>query len=145
VGARFEELLPEVSAFECAGELLRAWDARGPRILLATSSPKELLDEMRARIDADDVVADMVTATDVEHAKPHPQIFDAALAKSGVARDEAIVVGDSVWDVTSAARAGLRCIALESGGYSRLELEHAGVAAVYRDPEDLLGHLDDWK
>ena len=140
----FDELVPEVFAFDGAGALLRAVHERGVTIVLATSSPQDLLSEMRARIDADDAVDDVVTSADADRAKPHPDIFEIALEKSGVLRDQAVVVGDSVWDVGAATKARLRCIALESGGYSRAELEAAGAYSVYRDPNDLRAHLDEW-
>lgn len=44
----------------------------------------------------------------------------------------------------AATNARLRCIALESGGYSRGELESAGAQAVYRDPNVLHACLDEW-
>ena len=140
----FDELLPEVLAFDGAGELLRAVHERGVTIVLATSSPQDLLSEMRARIDADDAVDDVVTSADAEQAKPHPDIFEIALEKSGARHDRAVVVGDSVWDVAAAIKARLPCIAVESGGYSRGELAAAGAQAVYRDPNDLRAHLDEW-
>lgn len=141
---QFDELLPEVIAFEGAGELLRAVHDRGATIVLATSSPQDLLDEMRARIEADDAVDDVVSSGDVDRAKPHADIFEVARDKSGASRDQTVVVGDSLWDVAAASKAGLRCIAVESGGYSRQELEAAGAHAVFRDPIDLCARSDEW-
>jgi phosphoglycolate phosphatase-like HAD superfamily hydrolase len=56
--------------------------------------------------------------------------------------DVAVFVGDTVWDMEAAANAGVRAVALLSGGIARADLEGAGAAAVYRDPADLLSHLD---
>ncbi|MEY2433164.1 MAG: hypothetical protein QOC92_2889 [Acidimicrobiaceae bacterium] len=140
----FDELLPEVFAFDGAGALLHAVHERGATIVLATSSPQDLLSEMRARIDADEAIHDVVTSGDADRAKPHPDIFEIALEKSGALRDDAVVVGDSVWDVGAATKARLQCIALESGGYSRGELEAAGAHVVYRDPNDLRARLAEW-
>jgi HAD superfamily hydrolase (TIGR01509 family) len=140
---RFDELLPEVRAFRDAAELLRAMHARGSAVVLATSSPGDLLDALRAKVGADDVVDEVVTADDVDRAKPAPDVFEAALAKVGRAPMDAIVVGDSVWDVRSAHRAGIACVGLETGGFSRAELVDEGAAAVYTDPGDLLAHLDE--
>jgi phosphoglycolate phosphatase-like HAD superfamily hydrolase len=47
-----------------------------------------------------------------------------------------------VWDVEAAHRAGLPCIGMETGGFSRLELEDAGAVEVFVEPLDLLEHLD---
>jgi HAD superfamily hydrolase (TIGR01509 family) len=140
----FDELLPEILAFDGAGDLLRAIHQRGAAVVLATSSPQDLLNEMRVKVGADEAVDDVVTSADAEQAKPHPDIFEIALEKSGAPRDRTVVVGDSVWDVAAAAKARLACVAVESGGYSRGELEAAGARLVYRDPNDLCAHLDEW-
>ena len=139
----FDELVPEVYVLDGAAELLRALHGRGLTVVLATSSPADLLDEFRSKIGADDAVDVVVTASDVEEAKPEPDVFEASLAKADLRRERAIVVGDSVWDAQASARARLPCVALETGGFSRAELEEEGVVAVYRDPSDLLDHLDD--
>jgi HAD superfamily hydrolase (TIGR01509 family) len=141
--AHFDELLPEVVALDGAAELLRALHGRGLTVVLATSSPADLLEEFRSKIGADDAVDVVVTASDVEEAKPEPDVFEASLAKADLRRERAIVLGDSVWDAQAAARAQLPCVALETGGFSRAELAEEGVVAVYRDPADLLEHLDD--
>ncbi len=141
--AHFDELLPEVYAFDRAAELLRALHARGLVVVLATSSPKDLLDRFRERIGADDAVDVLVTASDVEEAKPEPDVFETGLAKADLPRNRAMVLGDAVWDVQAAARARVPCVALETGGFSRAELEHEGAVAVYQDPPELLEHLDE--
>jgi HAD superfamily hydrolase (TIGR01509 family) len=139
----FDELLPEVVAFDRAGELMRALHDRALTVVLATSSPQDLLEAFQDKIGATEAVDVVVTANDVEEAKPEPDVFEAALAKAGLARERAIVVGDSVWDAQAAARARLACLALETGGFSGAELERDGVIAVYEDAGDLLDHLDD--
>ena len=64
-----------------------------------------------------------------------------ALDKAGVPPDEAVFIGDTVWDVEACRKAGVRCIGVLSGGVSRDELISAGAAEVYRDPADLLAAL----
>jgi HAD superfamily hydrolase (TIGR01509 family) len=139
---QFDQLLPEVLAFQNAAALLEGMHALGLTVVLATSSPDDLLDELRAKIGGDEFIDVVVAADDVDAAKPHPDIFESALGKAGLHRDDAIVVGDSVWDVEAARRAGLPCIGMETGGFSRLELEDAGAVEVYVEPLDLLEHLD---
>jgi HAD superfamily hydrolase (TIGR01509 family) len=140
----FDQLLPEVRPFDGAAELLAALHERGVTIVLATSSPADLLDTMRAKLDADASIDGVVTSGDTDKAKPHPDIFTVALERSGTTRHHAVVVGDSVWDVAGAARAGLRCVGVETGGYSRGELLDAGAVAVYEGPSALLAGIDDW-
>jgi len=85
----------------------------------------------------------MVTRDQVRHAKPDPDLFLAAAAAIQVDIKHAIVVGDSVWDLLAARRAGALGVGLLSGGYGSDELERAGAYRVYADPADLLAHLDE--
>jgi HAD superfamily hydrolase (TIGR01509 family) len=85
----------------------------------------------------------IITRDQVEHAKPDPDLFLAAAARLGVEVTDAIVVGDSVWDLLAARRARALGVGLLSGGYGEEELERAGAYRVYQDPADLLRHLDE--
>jgi HAD superfamily hydrolase (TIGR01509 family) len=85
----------------------------------------------------------MVTRDQVRYAKPDPDLFLTAAARLGVDIRDSIVVGDSVWDLLAARRAGALGIGLLSGGYGREELIYAGAFRVYDDPGDMLAHLDE--
>jgi HAD superfamily hydrolase (TIGR01509 family) len=85
----------------------------------------------------------LVTRDQVRHAKPDPDLFLAAAARVGVDIRDAVVVGDSIWDLLAARRAGALGVGLLSGGYGSDELERAGAYRVYADPADLLAHLDE--
>jgi HAD superfamily hydrolase (TIGR01509 family) len=85
----------------------------------------------------------MITRDMVRRAKPDPDLFLAAAARLGVEPRHAWVVGDSVWDLLAARRAGALGIGLLSGGYGREELERAGAYRVYADPADLLARADE--
>ncbi len=87
--------------------------------------------------------APMITRDMVRRAKPDPDLFLAAAALLGVEPRHAWVVGDSVWDLLAARRAGALGIGLLSGGYGREELERAGAYRVYADPADLLARADE--
>ena len=84
----------------------------------------------------------IVTRDQVEHAKPDPDLFLVAAHRLGVPVTDAVVVGDSVWDLLAARRARALAVGLLSGGYGEDELERAGAYRVYQDPADLLDHLD---
>jgi phosphoglycolate phosphatase-like HAD superfamily hydrolase len=79
----------------------------------------------------------------VRYAKPDPDLFLTAAERIHVDIGNAIVVGDSVWDLLAARRAGALGIGLLSGGYGREELLYAGAFRVYEDPADLRNHLDE--
>jgi HAD superfamily hydrolase (TIGR01509 family) len=113
------------------------------QVVLATSAPDNELALLRSTLDCDDLVSAITSSADVEEAKPRPDIVEVALGKAGVTATEAVFVGDTVWDVEAAKRAGVACIGVLSGGVSRGELEDAGAAAVFENAEDLLAHLSD--
>jgi phosphoglycolate phosphatase-like HAD superfamily hydrolase len=77
----------------------------------------------------------------VERAKPEPDLFLACQEKLKVRREECYVVGDAVWDLLAARRAGMLGIGLLSGGYGEQELAQAGVYRVYANPAELLGSI----
>jgi phosphoglycolate phosphatase-like HAD superfamily hydrolase len=85
----------------------------------------------------------IITRDEVERAKPDPDLFLAAAQRVNVPISHAMVVGDSVWDLLAARRAGCLAIGLLSGGYGREELQQVGAYRVYQDPADLLAHLDE--
>jgi HAD superfamily hydrolase (TIGR01509 family) len=87
--------------------------------------------------------APFVTRDLVRYAKPDPDLFLTAAERIDVDIGNAIVVGDSVWDLLAARRAGTLGIGLLSGGYGREELLYAGALRVYDDPADLRDHLDE--
>jgi len=84
-----------------------------------------------------------VNRDQVAYAKPNPDLFLAAAALLGVAVEQSIVVGDSIWDMLAAQRARALGVGLLSGGYGREELQLAGAYRVYEEPADLLNHLDE--
>jgi HAD superfamily hydrolase (TIGR01509 family) len=85
----------------------------------------------------------IITRDQVEYAKPDPDLFVVGAERLGVRVEEAVVVGDSVWDLLAARRARALGVGLLSGGYGEEELERAGAYRVYQDPADLLDHLDE--
>jgi len=85
----------------------------------------------------------IITRREVSRAKPDPDLFLAAAQKLNVPIASAMVIGDSVWDLLAARRAGCLGIGLLSGGYGKEELQQVGAYRVYQDPADLLIHLDE--
>ncbi|MDV8024889.1 HAD family hydrolase [Rhodococcus sp. IEGM 1330] len=124
-----------------ARELLADLNSRGVTVVLATSAPESELTTLRDLLDVEDSVAVVTSGEDAEVAKPEPDIIAVALERAGVEAERAVMVGDSVWDIESASRAGVRAIGVLSGGISRGELVDAGAAAVFDDPADLLEHV----
>ncbi|WP_411112408.1 HAD family hydrolase [Streptomyces sp. 029-5] len=134
--------LDRLPAFEGAGDLLRSLADRGWRIVLATSAGEAEITALRGAIDADDVILGTAGADDVPAGGPAPDPVGPALELAGVPAERAVFVGDSVWDMEAATRAGVRPVALLSGGIPRAALESGGAVEVYEDPTDLLARLD---
>ncbi|MBY4130670.1 HAD family hydrolase [Rhodococcus fascians] len=126
-----------------ARELLAELSTRDFTVVLATSAPENELSTLRDLLEVEDSVAVVTSGEDADVAKPEPDIIGVALERAGVHADNAVMVGDSVWDIESAGRAGVRAIGVLSGGISRGELLDAGAVAVFDDPADLLEHLAD--
>jgi HAD superfamily hydrolase (TIGR01509 family) len=125
-----------------ARELLATLTTYGVPWAIATSGRKIMAEKALAMLDLPDD-APMVTRDMVRHAKPDPDLFLAAAALIGVGPHDAWVVGDSVWDLLAARRAGSLGVGLLSGGYGREELERAGAYRVYADPAELLARADE--
>ena len=125
-----------------ARELLQHLSDQAVPWAVATSG---LLEASRPTLQLLGVPAEVpvVTRDQVAHAKPDPDLFLAAAERLGVDITDAVVVGDSVWDLLAARRARALGVGLLSGGYGREELERAGAYRVYDDPADLLAHLDE--
>jgi len=124
-----------------AADLLRAVAGRGLPVVLASSAKEQELKALRRAIDADDAITTATTADDVKSSKPAPDLVHRAMELAGSSPDETVFVGDSVWDVAGAHRAGVVCLALTCGGTTVEELRTAGADEVYRDPADLLAQL----
>ena len=139
----FAELRDEIPATPGAGDLVRTLKQRGLITVYATSGQPDDVEALRKVIDADQYVDHAVNSSEVEASKPAPDIFELSLRRAGVTANQAIVVGDTVWDVEAAAACGLRCIGVRTGGISEAELVAAGAIEVYDSPRHLLQHLDD--
>ncbi len=139
----YTEQTARLRPFARAAELLRAIDARGIRVVLATSAPDDELQILLDVLDAQDAIHATTSADDVSDAKPDPGILEVALDRAGVGPSDAVMIGDSVWDLTAAARAHIRSIGVLSGGVGPAELRDAGASALFEDPADLLTRLDE--
>lgn len=125
-----------------ARDLLHQVADRGLQVVLATSAPEDELQILREVLDCDDVISAVTSSQDVDIAKPKPDIVQVALDRAGVGAQDAVFVGDAVWDCEAAARAGVATIAVLSGGVSRGELNEAGAMDVFDDAADLSAKLD---
>jgi HAD superfamily hydrolase (TIGR01509 family) len=122
-----------------AKELISYLRERGYEVWFVTSAKDEELEHHMQELEAEGRISGVVNSSAVENPKPAPDIFELALNRAGASPDETVAVGDAVWDVEAADAAGIRTVAVLTGGaFSRQELEEAGAVAVYEDCAELL-------
>jgi HAD superfamily hydrolase (TIGR01509 family) len=134
---RYHELASEIRPFPGAAELLRLTREAGLAVVIATSSPRRELEACLSVLQADQSISLVTTADDVSSSKPEPDVLVEAIRRASLDPARVLAVGDSIWDVRAARAAGLGCVAVESGGFSRHELNEDGALHVYRDVEEL--------
>lgn len=135
-----ERELETVQPARGARALLEAVRERGARIVVATSAKKDELGDLLARGDLGPLIDLATTSDDAEDSKPDPDIIAAALKKAGVDAADAVMVGDTQYDVEAAHKAGVPCVALLCGGNDPATLRAAD--AIYADPAELIAALD---
>jgi HAD superfamily hydrolase (TIGR01549 family) len=141
---RFEqEYFDQVRAFPRVRDLFERIKGDGKRIALATSARPEELKRLKQIAQISDLVETETSSGDVEKSKPHPDVFEAAMAGLGdLDPADVLVVGDSPYDAEAAGKAGLRTIGVLCGGFAPDDLRQGGCIALYADPADLLAHYD---
>ncbi len=135
-----EEYLPHLRAFDGVRELVQRIRADGYRIGIATSSGPDELKPLLRLAAVEDLLDVVTSARDAESSKPEPDILKVALEKLGTPARQALMLGDSPYDIQAAESTGLGVIALRCGGFSDQDL--AGAVALYDDPADLLAQYD---
>ena len=135
----YEELQEYGHPLPGAKELISSLKERGYGVWFVTSAKDEELEHHMQELEAEDRVDGVVNSSAVENQKPAPDIFEEALRRAGATAEDTVAVGDAVWDVEAASEAGIRTVAVLSGGaYHEEELEEAGAVAVYEDCAALL-------
>jgi HAD superfamily hydrolase (TIGR01509 family) len=141
-GELYMELIDEVRPMEGARELILALRNRGHRVVLASSARSDEVNHYLDMLDAREIADGWTTSADVERTKPAPDLVHAALELVDDGAGSAVMVGDTPWDVKSAAEAGVETIAVITGGFSEQELSEAGAVAVFESVADLLERID---
>jgi HAD superfamily hydrolase (TIGR01509 family) len=133
--------LPHLKAFPRTRELLLRMRDDGLKLVVASSAKEDELKPLLEIAGAADLIEEKASSDDADHSKPDPDIVKAALDSAGFAADEALMLGDTPYDIEAATRAGVSVIAFRSGGWDDAHL--AGAIAIYDGPADLLAHYDE--
>jgi HAD superfamily hydrolase (TIGR01509 family) len=133
--------LPNIKAFPRTRELLLRMHDDGLKLVVASSAKEDELKPLLEIAGTADLIEEKTSSDDADNSKPDPDIVKAALDSAGLSADEAIMLGDTPYDIEAASKAGVKVIAFRCGGWDDAHL--AGAIAIYDGPADLLAHYDE--
>jgi HAD superfamily hydrolase (TIGR01509 family) len=128
--------LPHLRPFPGVRDFIDRLRADGFTLVVASSAGEGELGPLLEQAGVADLLPQRTSSDDAEESKPDPDIVAAALRMSGCDAAQAVMVGDTPYDVEAATRCGVAIIGLECGGWPAREL--AGAADVFADPAELL-------
>jgi HAD superfamily hydrolase (TIGR01509 family) len=134
------EYLPILKPFPGVRDLLQRLHRDGYRLVVATSAKEDEMNALLERTGGAEFFEQAASAADAERSKPDPDIVKAALRKAGCRPEEALMLGDTPYDIEAAGAADVRAIGLCSGGWSADALR--GAIAIYENAADLLARYD---
>jgi HAD superfamily hydrolase (TIGR01509 family) len=133
--------VPRLQRFRDADRLVAALTARGLVAVAASSAKKDELKTLLEIAGVASILDGSTSSDDAEESKPDPDIIQAALKQAHARPGEAVMIGDTPYDVEAATRAGVETIAFRCGGWRDEDL--SGAIAIYDGPWDLCASLDD--
>ena len=139
--ALYLALIEEVEPLDGARGLMEDLKEHGHSVVLASSAKANEVEHYLDLLDARELADGWTTSADVEATKPEPDLVRAAIDKAGA--DDAVMVGDTTWDVEAAKRAGIETIAVLTGGFSAAELREAGAGWTFESIQALRERLDE--
>jgi phosphoglycolate phosphatase-like HAD superfamily hydrolase len=134
--------LPAIQPFPQTRDLLRRMRREGLSLIIATSAQGDELGKLLEAAGVGDLIEETTSSSDAKASKPDPDVVHAALQRAGVSADEAVMIGDTPYDIEAASTAGVRVLALRCGGWWS-DADFVGALAIYDDPADLLAHYAD--
>ena len=140
--ALYMAMIHEVRPLPDARRLIEVLKERGHPVVLASSAKKEEIEHYLDLLDARELADEWTSSADVQRTKPEPDLVLTAMEKAG-GGDDGVMIGDSVWDVEAAKRAGIPTIAVRTGGFGVDELTKAGAARIFDSIADLLESLEE--
>lgn len=145
IGNRRKEIfktkyLPTLQGFPEAAGLLKRLVDDGYKLGVATSAEEDEVKNLLGVAQANDFFAITTTSSDAKESKPEPDIVEAALGRLEMDADQAVMIGDTPYDIEAATKAGVPIIALRCGGWNDENLQ--GALAIYDNPADFLAHYD---
>jgi HAD superfamily hydrolase (TIGR01509 family) len=131
-----EHYLPRLRPFPEVRALMEKIRGRGLRLVVATSAKKEEVDPLLRIAGIEDLIDKKTSSDDAENSKPDPDIVTAAVKRAKVRPDQALMIGDTPYDVEAATRADVAVVAFRCGGWEDEGLR--GALEIYDGARDLL-------
>jgi HAD superfamily hydrolase (TIGR01549 family) len=103
----YQASIQTTSVFAGARDLLERLKAIGSAVVLASSAQEQEVDHYLQLLEARDLVAGWTTSADVQQTKPEPDLVLAALEK--LDGDEAVMIGDTPWDIIACSTPSQSC------------------------------------
>ena len=138
---RADKALDAEPLYPGIANLLETLAAGGWLLAVATGKSDRGLKLALEHHGIDDFFISLQTA-DRHPSKPHPAMLRAALAGAGADADQAVMIGDTIFDIAMGQAAGVRSIGVDWGYHDAHELIDAGAAAVADDADHLLALLN---
>jgi HAD superfamily hydrolase (TIGR01509 family) len=139
----YGKLIGEVETMAGSKELIAELKRRGHQVVFASSAKEDEVDHYLDLLEARDIADAWTSSGDVESTKPAPDLVHAALGKLDGRPEEAVLIGDTPWDVKAAEQAGVPTLAVLTGGFAIEELTESGAAGVFQSVDELRDQLDD--
>jgi HAD superfamily hydrolase (TIGR01509 family) len=131
-----DKYLHEVYPIDKANELIVVLKERGLTVLLATAAGKDDRQALLQRGGLEGQFQDMTDADQVDESKPGPDTLLACLQGHELEPRQCLLIGDTPYDGEAAHNAGMRFLAVETGGWNSEGLLNAAmvvpsVTAIY--------------
>jgi HAD superfamily hydrolase (TIGR01509 family) len=134
-------MIEEVEPLAGARELIADLKHSGHTVVLASSAKEDEVDYYLDLLEARELTDDWTSSADVEQTKPAPDLVRSALEKVGGDAGDAVMIGDTTWDIQAARAAGVPTLAVMTGGFSEAELRDEGALDVFESIEALRARL----
>ena len=133
-----------ITGYKGMTELLRALESLGMPMAVASSKRGGPLRRQITALGWDGLFNPIVTPDEVKLGKPDPESLAICLAAHGLEPGQAVMVGDTPFDLDMARRAGVPSVAVGHGFYGRQALEEWGPKAYAPDTAALSAILLAW-
>ncbi len=135
------EAASKTSLIPGAIEVLQKLKSKGFKIGVFTLNKNSVVSSLLKRLGMNTIFDVVVARDDTTRPKPDPEHLIKTLSLLGVTAEEAIVVGDHPYDISSARSAGVKAIGVLSSGHTVEELKSAGADLVLKDISLILPEL----